>query len=320
MTFYHQKQALFSRLTLVSLALLLAFGLIVGGCGNADDPSDAPEFDESKPTIVATTTMLNDLARTLGGDRIDVVGLMKPGQDPHVYDVLPRDAQAITEADLVVANGLNLEATLKDVIENNAKGKIVYAAERDGIETLGSEDYEGAPDPHCWMDVSMWKLYVAAVRDGLIEIDPEGQAEYEANAEAYLAELDELQAWISERFAEVPQTQRVIITSHDAFNYFGAANNIEVHGVIGISTEQAPRPQDLAVLKNLVRDRNVKALFIETSVSPALNAMVEKVAEQTGSNVGGTLYSDSLGQPGSGADTYITMMKHNVNTVVEALK
>ncbi|MEM1027755.1 MAG: zinc ABC transporter substrate-binding protein [Planctomycetota bacterium] len=320
MTFYHQKQTLFSRLSLGSLAFLLAFGLITGGCGNADDPADAPEASESKPTVVATTTMLDDLVRTLGGDRIDVVGLMKPGQDPHQYDVLPRDAQTIAEADLVVANGLNLEATLHDVIENNAKGKIVYAAEQDGIETLGSEDYEGAPDPHCWMDVSMWKLYVAAVRDGLIEIDPDGRAEYEANAEANLIELDELQEWISERFAEVPETQRVIITSHDAFNYFGAANSIEVHGVIGISTEQAPRPQDLAVLENLVRDRNVKALFIESSVSPALNAMVEKVAEQTGTNVGGTLYSDSLGQPGSGADTYIGMMKHNVSTVVEALK
>jgi len=299
------------------LMLALVFG--VAGCGGADEDT-ADATDEGRPTVVATTTMLDDLARTLGGDRVRVVGLMKPGQDPHVYDVLPRDAQAIAAADLIVANGLNLEATLHDVIENNARGQIIYAAEQDGIQTLGSEDYAGAPDPHCWMDISMFKLYAEQVCAGLVEIDPDHAAGYEKRTAVFLAELDELQTWVSERFEEVPKEQRVILTSHDAFNYFGTANDIEVHGVIGISTEQAPRPQDITALQELVQSRNVKALFIESSVTPTLNAMVQKVAEQTGSTVGGTLYSDSLGRPGSGADTYIGMMKHNVNTVVDALK
>ncbi|MEM1108633.1 MAG: metal ABC transporter substrate-binding protein [Planctomycetota bacterium] len=302
---------------------LLASAALITGCGDGSgDAANGAEGDSGKglPSVVTTTTMIDDLVRTLGGDHIEVVSIMKPGQDPHVYDVLPRDAQAIADADLIVANGLNLEATLHQVIEANTNGKIVYAAEHEAIETLGSEDYEGAPDPHCWMDVSLWKHYTAAVRDGLIAVDPDNKADYEANATAYLAELDKLQAFIIESFAEVPEEQRVIVTSHDAFNYFGAANKIEVHGVIGISTEQAPRPQDIAALANMIKDRGVKALFIETSVTPTLNAIVEKVAEETGTKIGGTLYSDSLGRPGSGADTYITMMKHNVTTVVEALK
>ncbi len=270
--------------------------------------------------MVTTTTMLDDLVRTLGGDRVHVVGIMKPGQDPHRYDVLPRDAQDIAGADLVVANGLNLEATLHDVIENNAKGLVIYVAEQDGIEPLGSATYAGAPDPHCWMDVQLYKLYAQAVRDSLVKIDPDHAAEYERRTADYLAELDELDAWVRKRFSEVPQSQRVIVTSHDAFNYFGQAYGVEVHGVIGISTEQAPRPQDIASLEQLVEARSVKALFIESSVTPTLNAVVEKVAQQTGASVGGTLYSDSLGRPGSGADTYVGMIRHNVNTVVEALK
>ncbi|WP_221435333.1 metal ABC transporter substrate-binding protein [Algisphaera agarilytica] len=301
--------------------VVLLMGLIQVGCGDGEEPSaTGGSGAEAKPSVVTTTTMLDDLARTLAGDHVEVVGIMRPGQDPHVYEVLPRDAQAIASADLVIANGLNLEATLHGVIEGNAKGKVVYAAEHDAIETLGSEDYEGAPDPHCWMDIELWKHYVTSVRDGLIAIDPGNQADYESRATAYFTELDELQTWMTERFAEVPESQRVIVTSHDAFNYFGNANKIEVHGVIGISTEQAPRPQDIAALEAMVKERNVQALFIESSTSPTLNSIVEKVAEQTGAKVGGTLYSDSLGMPGSGADTYITMMKHNVNTVVDALK
>lgn len=317
MSLNNQSRKYGSGITCGLLVAGLSLCLSLAGCGGSEGGD--PDSD-GRPLVVATTTVLDDLARTLGGDRVRVIGLMKPGQDPHVYDALPRDAQSIAKADLVVANGLNLEATLHDIIENNAKGKIIYAAEQDGIVTLGSEDYAGAPDPHCWMDIAMFKLYAQKVRDGLIEIDPDHAAEYEQRTADYLAELDELQAWVVERFAEVPEAQRVILTSHDAFNYFGAANSIEVHGVIGISTEQAPRPQDIAALQQLVKDRNVKALFIESSVTPTLNAMVQKVADETGSIVGGTLYSDSLGRPGSGADTYIGMIRHNVNTVVEALK
>lgn len=318
MTLINQNNVLRFRRFAASLAgLLLSLSLV--GCGG-EQAEETGAAEGGKLSVVTTTTMLDDLARTLAGDNVEVVGLMRPGQDPHVYEVLPRDAQAIAAADLIIANGLNLEATLHGVIEGNAKGEVVYAAEHEAIETLGSEDYEGAPDPHCWMDISLWKHYVSAVRDGLIAIDPDHQADYEARTTAYLAELDELQTWITARFAEVPESQRVIVTSHDAFNYFGASNKIEVHGVIGISTEQAPRPQDIAALEAMVKERNVQALFIESSTSPTLNSIVEKVAEQTGAKVGGTLYSDSLGMPGSGADTYITMMKHNVNTVVDALK
>lgn len=290
--------------------------LCISACSGETSNKD----DADLPSVVTTTTMLEDLARVIGGKHIHVRGIMKPGQDPHVYDALPRDAQAIAKADLVIANGLNLEATLHDIIENNAKGSIIYVAEQQAIEPLGSATYKGAPDPHCWMDVTLFKRYAEAVRDALIEIDPEHEKAYRSSAEAYLAELDELNAWVLERFEAVPEAQRVIVTSHDAFNYFGKAYNVQVHGVIGISTEQSPRPQDIARLEQLIRDRNVKALFVESSVNPTLNAQVEKIATQTGTRIGGKLYSDSLGRPGSGADTYLTMFRHNVDTVVDALK
>lgn len=299
---------------------MLALGLALGlsGCGGGAD--DDAAGGEPGLSVVTTTTMLQDLTSHLVGDHGRVVGLMKPGQDPHVYDVLPRDAQAIAGADLVVANGLNLEATLDDVIANNARGRVVYVADRPEIEPLGSETYAVAPDPHCWMDVSLYMVYTRAVRDALVAVDPANEADYVARAQAYLAELEELDRWVREQFAAVPEAQRVIVTSHDAFNYFGEAYGVDVHGVIGISTEQAPRPQDVAALEALVRDRGVRALFVETSTAPTLNDLVRKIAERTGVSVGGTLYSDSLGGPGSGAETYVEMMRHNVSTVVEALR
>lgn len=288
--------------------------LALPGCGGGAEAAD------ERPKVVTTTTMLDDLTRTLAGDHAVVTGLMKTGQDPHIYDVLPRDAQAIARADLVIANGLNLEATLHDVIENNAGGRVIYAAEHEMITPLESTTYAGAPDPHCWMDIKLFMRYTHAVRDALIEVDPEHKDDYTARAETYLKELEELDAWVRAQFDTVPEGQRVIVTSHDAFNYFGAAYGVEVHGVIGISTEQAPRPQDIANLENLVKERGVKALFFETSVTPTLNDIVQKVADSSGASVGGTLYSDSLGEPGSDAGTYLGMIRHNVTTVVEALK
>ncbi|MEO1236103.1 MAG: metal ABC transporter substrate-binding protein [Planctomycetota bacterium] len=298
------------------ILLIIAALPFVSGCGS----EPAAEGAQARYTVIATTTMIDDLVRTLVGDHGEIIGLMKPGQDPHVYEVLPRDAQAIAAADLIVANGLRLEATLHDVIENNASGKIVYAAEHPAIDPLGSEDYAGAPDPHCWMDPELYRHYVTTVRDALVQLDPEHADDYAQRADDYLAELDELGGWVREQFASIPEDQRVIVTSHDAFQYFGNAFGIEVHGVIGISTEQSPRPQDVVALENMVRERGVRALFIETSTAPALNDLVRKIADNTGVSVGGSLYSDSLGLPDSGADTYLGMMRHNVETVVQALQ
>lgn len=297
----------------VAAAGLALFGLAcVAGCGGGAD-------GDGRPTVVATTTMIADAARVIAGDDVRVVGIMRDGEDPHTYNVTPQDATAIADADLVLANGLHLEATLEKIIEDKAK-RSVYLAEQRAIECIADDGAEGAPDPHCWMDVVIFREYVAGIRDALVEMDPANASAYNERAEAYLAELDELHAWVQGQFKQVPAERRVIITSHDAFNYFGRAYGVEVHGIIGISTEQQATSRDIQRLEQMIREKGIRAVFHETSVSNTLNNMIEQIADETGVKVGGELYSDSLGEQGTEAGTYIGMMKHNTMTMVDALK
>ncbi len=294
--------------------LCLWFGLMTG-CGDT-----STEAGSDRLTVVCTTTMIADLAKNLVGDDVQVIGIMKTGEDPHVYDVRPRDAQMIADADVVLMNGLHLESTLEHIIENNAEQAVVVRlAEDDRIATLGSETKEGAPDPHCWFNIEYFKVYTERACDALIAADPDNAEAYKERTVAYLAELDTLQAYVVEQLDTVPQDQRVIVTSHDAFQYFGKRYGVEVLAVIGISTEQQPRPQDIAALEAKVADRGVKALFIETSVSRTLNDIVKKLADHSGAAIGGTLYSDSLGDPDTDAGTYIGMVRHNTDLIVKAL-
>lgn len=275
-----------------------------------------------KIKVVCTTTMITDLARVLAGDDAEVLGIMRAGEDPHIYDVRPRDAQLLADADLIFANGLHLEATLSHVMENNAKkgAKIVKLAETPKITALESEATRGAPDPHCWFNVEYFRFYSEVARDALVEVDPAHAANYRQRADKYAKELEELHSWVKQQIAGIPRERRVMVTSHDAFQYYGRTYFIDVYAVIGISTEQQPKPGDISRLESIVRERGVKALFIETSVSQTLNDIVKKVAESTGAKIGGTLYSDSLGDPGTEAGTYIGMVRHNTRTIVEALK
>jgi len=300
---------------MVVTCLCLVVGLMAG-CGDESSSGGA----EDRFTVVCTTTMIADLAKNLVGDDALVVGIMKTGEDPHVYDVRPRDAQMIADADVILMNGLHLESTLEHIIENNAEGAIVSRlAEDERIKTLGSETKEGAPDPHCWFNVEYYKVYTERARDALIAADPDNTEAYQKRAADYLTELDTLNDYVVEQLNTVPQAQRVIVTSHDAFQYYGKRYGVEVLAVIGISTEQQPRPQDIAALEAQVASRGVKALFIETSVSRTLNDIVKKVADNSGAAIGGTLYSDSLGEPGTDAGTYIGVVRYNTDLIVKAL-
>ncbi|MGB1125049.1 MAG: metal ABC transporter substrate-binding protein [Phycisphaeraceae bacterium] len=296
--------------------LLLTSLFILAGCGNPDASGD-----DGRSTVVATTTMIEDLANVIGGEEVNVIGIMRTGEDPHVYEVKPKHATAIKEADLVLYNGLHLEATLDTIVKEQASGVVVALAEQDGIDPIiGKEGLEVAADPHCWMDISLYKLYATRARDALVEVAPEHADLFESRTASYLNELDELEAWVVEQFNTVPVQQRVIVTGHDAFAYFGNAYGIEVHGLIGISTEQEPKPQDIEALKQLIREKGIKAIFPESSLGGSLKALIEKVAKDTGASVGEELHSDSLGEPGTDAASYIGMIRHNTSTMVEALK
>jgi manganese/zinc/iron transport system substrate-binding protein len=295
----------------------------LAGCGQTPRGDDVSRPGD-KIRVVCTTTMIADLARQLAGEHAEVIGIMKVGEDPHVYEVRPRDAQQIAAAELVLINGLHLESTLLQVIEHNARGKVVALAEDARIEPLAGQQQKNgiaaAPDPHCWFNIQYFRVYAQRACDALCEADQAHAADYRRRTEEYMKQLDQLHDWVREQLAEVPRQQRVIITSHDAFAYYGRAYEIDVYAVVGISTEQQPRPQDLMRLEELVRSRGVKALFIETSVSKTLNDIVKRVASNTGANIGGTLYSDSLGPADTEAGTYLGMVRHNTRTIVEALR
>lgn len=274
--------------------------------------------------VVATTGMVADLVRNVGGERVEVAGLMGPGVDPHLYKATQSDTRKLARADVVFYNGLHLEGKMIDILVRMARQKPTYAVTEYIPEELLREppEFAGHYDPHVWFDVGLWMYAVERVTDALIEADPQHRGVYEANRDAYLAQLRELDAYIRERVAEIPRERRVLVTAHDAFGYFGRAYGIEVVGLQGISTATEYGLRDVQNLVELIVGRGIKAVFVEASVSPrAIEAVVEGVrARGHEVAIGGTLYSDSLGEAGTSAGTYIGMVRENTDTIVAALR
>lgn len=283
-----------------------------------------PAVAQDRPLqVVATTGMIADAMTRIGGEAVEVTALMGAGVDPHSYRQTRADILAMGQADLVVWHGLYLEAQLEDFMADLASHRPVVAlADSLPVESLrGSEDYEGRYDPHVWMDPTLWQGVVTAARDALIAVDPEGAEGYGARAEAYAAEIAALDAYAEEVLASVPDHARVLVTAHDAFGYFGAAYEFEVLGVQGLSTESEAglaRIEDLVT--RLVTDE-IGAVFVESSVSDRnLRALIEG-ADARGHDVaiGGQLYSDAMGNPGTYEGSYIGMIDHNVTQIARAL-
>lgn len=274
-------------------------------------------------SVVATTGMIADAAREVGGERVETRALMGPGVDPHAYRQTRSDIVALANADLVLRHGLYLEAQLEDLLLDLAEGgNVVAVAEGLPRELLISHDvYDDKPDPHVWMDPGLWRLVVGNVRDALIATDLDGEAHYRANAEAYLAELRKLERYAEDALASVPPENRVLVTAHDAFNYFGAAYGYEVAGIQGISTESEAGLHRVSELVDMLVARNVRAIFVETSVSDrGVRALVEgAAAEGREVAIGGELYSDAMGEDGSYEGTYVGMIDRNVTTIAAAL-
>ena len=279
---------------------------------------------EGKLRVVTTTGMIYDAVVNIAGDSVEAQALMGPGVDPHLYKATQGDLQRLTGADVVFYNGLHLEGKMGEVLEKLGRLKTVVAVAHEIPETELRQTplFAGNYDPHIWFDVSLWKEAVKAVGTTLIEADSTNAAFYQENMDAYLKELDALHSWVIKEIASIPANQRILITAHDAFGYFGDAYRIEVKGLQGVSTQSEFGLKDIAELVNLIVERQIKAVFIETSVSDrAINAVVDG-CRQRGHDVviGGKLYSDAMGELGTEEGTYAGMVKANVNTIVSSLK
>lgn len=292
--------------------------LMLGGCGRSAEPAD-----DGRVRVVATIGMIADGAARVGGERVVVTGMMGPGIDPHLYKASEGDVRRLFRADVIFFNGLHLEAKMGEVLQQmGGEARTVAVAERvSDSRLLTPPEFEGAYDPHIWFDVSLWMHAVEAIRDGLSEEDPANAAEYEARAAAYLAELSELDAYVRAQAARVPAERRVLVTAHDAFNYFGRAYGFEVRGLQGISTASEAGTADVQKLAEFIAERRIPAVFVESSISPRTIQAVQAAVRSRGFDVaiGGELYSDALGDPDSSAGNYIGMVRHNIDTIVTAL-
>jgi manganese/zinc/iron transport system substrate-binding protein len=275
--------------------------------------------------IVATTGMIADLVRQTGGERVEVHQLMGPGVDPHLYKPTARDASRLARADLIFYHGLNLEGRMGDLFTRLARqGRKVFAVTQSVPEDrlLEPEEFAGHYDPHIWFDAALWSTTVPAVVSALSEVDPDGAEIYRNNGETLQASLRSLDEWCRSRAEKLPEGRRVLVTSHDAYNYFGRAYGFLVVGLQGVSTVAETSLADMASLVDFIKEQNVPAIFVETSVNPA---GIERVARDAGVRIGGELFSDALGEPGAvmaGHDTgtYDGMVRYNMTTILSALE
>jgi manganese/zinc/iron transport system substrate-binding protein len=300
------------HITLLVLALLLSL------------PAAARAAD--KPVkVTATTTMVADLARSVGGERVTVETLMGAGVDPHLYKAAASDVTKLQQADVILYSGLMLEGKMQDIFIKLAQSKRRVYAVTDAIprdRLLAPPEFEGQYDPHVWFDVPLWRMCIDTVLKALTDADAAGREFYERRASEARQRMDELHQWALTKSAELPADRRILVTSHDAYNYFGRAYGFQVVGLQGISTVTEAGLADVAKLSDFIREKGIKAVFVESSVP---HDTIERISNDTGAKIGGELFSDAMGTPGqmeNGYDlgTYEGMIKHNLTTIVEALK
>ena len=302
--------------------IIALLAMLMIGCTGEHNKSSPGEI--TKPYVVTTIGMIYDAVLNIAGNKVEAIALMGPGVDPHLYKATQGDLKKLRRADLILYGGLHLEGKMGEVFEKLGKIKPVVAVTKDipKDKLRDSEVYQNAYDPHVWFDVSLWKNAVQTVTSALIQIDPKNKDTYNENSKEYLLRLDSLHDQVSKMIQTIPENQRILVTAHDAFGYFGDAYGIEVKGLQGISTLSEPGLKDISELVGLITQRKIKAVFLETSVSEkAINAVVQG-CKQRGHNVlvGGSLFSDAMGEFGTFEGTYVGMVTTNVNTIVNALK
>lgn len=300
---------------------VLALSLLLSACATETGSSNS----NGKLNVVTTTGMIADIAKNVGGEHVEVTSLMGPGVDPHLYKASEGDVRRLQEAKLIFYNGLHLEAQLGEVLEKMNDFNITTVAVADEIDPailLSHPQYEDAYDPHIWFDVTLWMQAVRQVQETLSETDPAHKSAYEANAAAYLAQLEELHQYVLSQAQTIPAEKRVIITAHDAFSYFGRAYGFEVRGLQGISTESQAGTADVQALASFIVEKQIPAIFVESSVPQRNVEAVQAAVQAQGFDVqiGGSLFSDAMGSEGTPEGTYIGMVRHNIDTITAALK
>lgn len=305
------------------LCLVLVATLLSPGCGDAEGPG-APAGAADGPVVVCTIGMITDIAARVGGERARVEGVIPSGTDPHLFLPGRADIAALSRGDIVFYNGLLLEGRMTDVLVRSAAGGRAVVAVTEALDPtylLEPPELAGHPDPHVWMDPTAWAAAVVVVRDRLAAFDPGGETVYEANAASVLEQIAELGTYAEQVLATVPAERRVLVTAHDAFNYFGRRFGFEVVGIQGISTDSEAGVRDIERLVTLIVERRIPAVFVESTVAERnVRALVDGARAQGHEVViGGSLYSDAMGAAGTWEGTYIGMIDHNVTTIARAL-
>ena len=314
------------KIILLFTLSLLVFTFLLGCSQDTSTPDNTSE----KKSVITTSTMITDLAQVIanGSDNVTITGIMGPGIDPHLYKPTAGDAELMQKSHLIVYNGLHFEGQMGQLFKQMKSRGIPTISLADsmkdyeGISFIETDEFGGTHDPHMWFDIPIWKGAAKVMKDALIELDPQNKTLYESNAKVYLEELDKLASYVQNRLKELPVESRVLITAHDAFNYFGRMYDFDVRGVQGISTEAEAGTRDIKDLADFIVERKIGAIFVEASVPRKNIEALQAAVKAQGFNVeiGGELLSDSLSEPGGEADTYLKMIRYNVDTIVNAIQ
>ena len=310
-----------------SLCLLVLLLMVAGGCqkDNTEDPANANPTADKKLHVVATIGMITDILENIGQDRIDVTGIVGAGVDPHLYKPTEGDVERLKDADIIFYNGLNLEMKIIGAAHDKMAYQTQVVAVTDGIlrsQLRTSSEFQGGYDPHVWHDVSLWMKAAERVRDTLAQADPNNAEYYHSNAKNYLAALKTLHNNLQDLAAQIPAQRRVLVTTHDAFGYLGRAYGFKVRGLQGLNTETEVGVADIRELAAFIIEHRIPAMFVETSTPPQGIEAVQAAVRAKGFEVeiGGGLFADAMGTPGTPEGTYIGLMRHNIDTIVNALR
>ncbi len=316
---------IFFKRSLCFFGLLLF--LISAGCQNekTEDITNAKPTTEKKLNVVATIGMITDVVNNVGGDRIDVTGIIGEGVDPHLFKPTARDTKRLLDADIIFYNGLHLEVRITGTVFDKMKDKTKAVAVTDGIDHLRlrvATEFMGGYDPHVWHDASLWMKATERIRDTLSHTDPRNSDFYHSNAKNYITKLQILHEDMQKLAAQIPAKRRVLVTTHDAFGYLGKAYGFEVRGLMGINTEDEVGIADVRELAQFIIERKISTMFVETSAAPQGIHAVQAAVKAKGFNVkiGGGLFADAMGTPGTREGTYVGMMRYNINTIVNSLQ